>query len=74
MEGHILVVDDDAATRELLEANLRDAGYRVACAADAAGAEAQMRDARPHLALLDWMLNGTSGTQPSSSRSRASPW
>ena len=61
MEGLILVVDDDAAIRELLSANLRDAGYGVACAADAAEAEARLREARPHLVLLDWMLNGTSG-------------
>jgi len=61
MEGHILVVDDDAAIRELLSDNLRDAGYRVDCAADAAQAEARVREARPHLALLDWMLPGTSG-------------
>jgi len=61
MEGHILVIDDDAAIRELLAANLHDAGYRVSCAADAAEADARLREARPHLALLDWMLNGTSG-------------
>ncbi|MGH8709261.1 MAG: phosphate regulon transcriptional regulator PhoB [Burkholderiales bacterium] len=61
MEGHVLVVDDDAAIRELLTANLRDAGYRVACAGNAAETETQLREARPHLALLDWMLPGTSG-------------
>jgi two-component system phosphate regulon response regulator PhoB len=61
MEGLILVVDDDATIRELLAANLKDAGYRVACAAHAAEAEARLREARPHLALLDWTLNGTSG-------------
>ena len=61
MEGLILVVDDDAAVRELVSANLRDAGYQVACAANAAEAEAHLREARPHLTLLDWMLNGTSG-------------
>jgi len=61
MEGLILVVDDDATIRELLAANFKDAGYRVACAANAAEAEARLREARPHLALLDWTLNGTSG-------------
>jgi len=61
MEGLILVVDDDATIRELLAANLKDAGYRVACAAHAAEAEARLREARPHLALLDWMLPGASG-------------
>jgi two-component system phosphate regulon response regulator PhoB len=33
----------------------------VALAGDAAQAEARLREARPHLALLDWMLPGTSG-------------
>jgi two-component system phosphate regulon response regulator PhoB len=61
MEGLILVVEDDTATRELLAANLTDAGYRVACAADATEAEARLRECRPHLALLDWMLPGVSG-------------
>ena len=61
MEAHILVVEDDTATRDLLAANLRDAGYRVACAADAAEAEVRLREGRPHLALLDWGLPGTSG-------------
>ena len=34
MGGSILVVEADAATRELLAANLSNAGYRVSCAAD----------------------------------------
>jgi two-component system phosphate regulon response regulator PhoB len=61
MEGLILVVDDDAAIRELLAANLKEAGYRVACAAHVAEAEARLREARPHVALLDWVLPGASG-------------
>ncbi|HEU4646517.1 MAG TPA: phosphate regulon transcriptional regulator PhoB [Burkholderiales bacterium] len=61
MQGHILVVDDDAAICELLAANLKDAGYGVACAPDATQAEARIAELRPDLALLDWMLPGTSG-------------
>jgi two-component system phosphate regulon response regulator PhoB len=61
MQGLILVVDDDAAIRELLAANLKDAGFRVAAAASASEAEVQLREARPHLALLDWMMTGSSG-------------
>ena len=61
MEASILVVDDDAAIRELLAGNLQHAGYRVACAGNAAEAEAQVREQRPSVALLDWMLPGTSG-------------
>ena len=61
MEAAILVVDDDAAIRELLAGNLQHAGYQVASAASAAEAEAQVRERRPSVALLDWMLPGTSG-------------
>ena len=61
MQGHILVVDDDPAICELLAANLKDAGYGVACAPDATQAEARIAELRPDLALLDWMLPGTSG-------------
>jgi len=61
MYGSILVVDDDATIRELLAGNLSNAGYRVSCAHDVPGAEAALRDMRPDLALLDWVLPGTSG-------------
>ncbi|HZN86069.1 MAG TPA: phosphate regulon transcriptional regulator PhoB [Burkholderiales bacterium] len=61
MQASILVVDDDPAIRELLAANLAHSGYQVACAGSAAEAEAQVRELRPSVALLDWMLPGTSG-------------
>jgi two-component system phosphate regulon response regulator PhoB len=61
MDGSILVVDDDAAIRELLADNLRHSGYKVDCAGNALEAEARIREVRPNLALLDWMLPGTSG-------------
>jgi two-component system phosphate regulon response regulator PhoB len=63
MEASILVVDDDPAIRELLACNLRHAGYRVACAGSGAEADACLREQRPCVALLDWMLPGTSGLQ-----------
>jgi DNA-binding response OmpR family regulator len=34
MNGCILVVEYDRATRELLAGNLKDAGYRIFCAGD----------------------------------------
>ena len=61
MDGSILVVEHDAATRELLAGNLKDAGYRVSCSGDVAAAEAQLREIRPDLALLDWWLPGSLG-------------
>lgn len=61
MEGSILVLEDDPATRDLLAGNLADAGFRVRAAADVAQAEDVLRSARPDLALIDWMLVGTPG-------------
>jgi len=61
MDGSILVVEDDASIRDLLAGNLGHAGYRVSCAGDVPEAEALIRDIRPDLALLDWILPGTPG-------------
>ena len=61
MSGSILVVDDEAAVRDLLAANLQHAGYKVRCAGDVPEAEALVRDTRPDLVLLDWVLPGIPG-------------
>jgi two-component system phosphate regulon response regulator PhoB len=61
MGGSILVVDDEAALRDILSANLRHEGYKVMCAGDVPQAEALVRDSRPDLVLLDWTLPGTPG-------------
>jgi two-component system phosphate regulon response regulator PhoB len=61
MSGAILIVEDEADVRDLLAANLEHAGYRVSVAGDVAKAEVMMRDVRPDLVLLDWMLPGQSG-------------
>ena len=47
MGGSILVVEDEAAIRDLLAANLQRAGYKVMCAGDVPQAEALVRDTRP---------------------------
>jgi two-component system phosphate regulon response regulator PhoB len=57
----ILVVEDEPAIRELLKVNLVDAGFVVREAADAETAHHLVREARPDLVLLDWMLPGQSG-------------
>jgi two-component system, OmpR family, phosphate regulon response regulator PhoB len=54
MQGSILVVDRDLATRELIADNLRHAGYRVACAGDTAEAEVLARTTHPDAAVFDW--------------------
>ena len=61
MSGSILVVDDEAAVRDQLAANLQHAGYKVRCAGDVPQAEALVRDTRPDLVLLDWVLPGIPG-------------
>jgi len=61
MGGSILVVDDEAAVRDLLAASLQRAGYRVMCAGNVPQAEALVRDSRPDLVLLDWLLPGVPG-------------
>jgi len=61
MGGSILVVDDEVAVRDLLAANLQRAGYRVMTAGDVPQAEALVRDSRPDLVLLDWVLPGVPG-------------
>ena len=54
--NNILVVDDEIGIRELLSEILKDEGFDVRCAENAAAARAMRRAARPDLVLLDiWM-------------------
>ena len=54
--NNILVVDDEIGIRELLSEILKDEGYFVRVAENAATARAMRREARPDLVLLDiWM-------------------
>jgi DNA-binding response OmpR family regulator len=61
MARKILVVDDDADQRALLEMNLEQEGFLVRTAADAAEARAAIRAEKPDLILLDIILPDTSG-------------
>jgi two-component system, OmpR family, phosphate regulon response regulator PhoB len=61
MSASILVVEDDAGIRELLDYTLKQAGYRVTAVASAEQACDAVRAARPTLVLIDWMLPGMSG-------------
>ncbi len=58
---NILVVEDEAAIREMLNFSLGKAGFSVQEAADARQAQDMMSESVPDLVLLDWMLPGTSG-------------
>lgn len=61
MDGSILVVEDETSARQMLTANLQNSGYKVRCAGDVAQAEALVREVRPDLVLLDWVLPGIPG-------------
>jgi two-component system OmpR family response regulator len=58
---HILIVDDDAETRSLLQTYLQKQGYRVTTAADGRGLRKALETARPDLIVLDLMLPGEDG-------------
>lgn len=54
--GLVLVIDDDAATRDLLSRFLRREGFAVRCAQDGAAGLAMARELRPVAILLDVMM------------------
>lgn len=58
----ILVADDDAVTRRLLQAQLTKWGYSVVVCSDGSSAWDCLRDKdTPKLIILDWMMPGMSG-------------
>ena len=64
MDGkNILIVDDEAAIREMIRVALEMAGFDCLEAANAQEAHAAVIDHRPDIILLDWMLPGTSGIE-----------
>ncbi|HWE29177.1 MAG TPA: ATP-binding protein, partial [Polyangia bacterium] len=58
-----LIVDDDAATRELFDLALRSEGYRTALAATGEEALEAARQLKPAVVLLDVFLPGKDGWQ-----------
>lgn len=59
----ILVVDDEAAIRDMLRVALEMADYQCLTATNAQEAHAIIIDETPDLVLLDWMMPGTSGLE-----------
>ncbi len=57
----VLVVDDNAMSRELAHDLLEDAGYDVRDAATTQEAITALSDFSPHVVLLDWHLKGATG-------------
>jgi two-component system phosphate regulon response regulator PhoB len=62
-EKSILIVDDEAAIREMLTVALEMAGYDCLEAENSQQAYSLALDHQPDLILLDWMLPGTSGLE-----------
>lgn len=62
MDKKILVVDDEADIRDILQFNLENAGFNVDCASSAEEA-LDMLAQRHSLILLDVMMHGMSGFQ-----------
>jgi two-component system, OmpR family, phosphate regulon response regulator PhoB len=57
----ILVVEDEPDIQELIAYNVEKAGHIAQRAASAEQALDMIREALPHLVLIDWMLPGMSG-------------
>jgi two-component system, OmpR family, phosphate regulon response regulator PhoB len=64
MDGKkILIVDDEAAIREMIRTGLELAGFDCLEAEDAHQAHQRIVDCQPDLVLLDWMMPQTSGLE-----------
>jgi two-component system phosphate regulon response regulator PhoB len=59
----ILVVEDEAAIRELLIVILQQAAFTVKAVSSAEKAQLSLADDLPDLIILDWMLPGISGVE-----------
>jgi DNA-binding response OmpR family regulator len=62
---HLLVAEDDAATRHILVKTLEKFGYRVTAAKNGIDAMTLLGDEEdpPELALIDWMMPGMNGLE-----------
>ena len=61
MQKHILIVEDEAAIREMIAVALSRAGMRAEHAPEVRAAQEAIARKVPDLILLDWMLPGISG-------------
>jgi len=59
----VLVVDDEAPIREMIQFALRKAGMHARSAGDARQALVLIGDCKPDIILLDWMMPAVSGLE-----------
>jgi DNA-binding response OmpR family regulator len=62
-QAEVLVVEDDAALRELVAGRLKDSGWRVRTAASGAEALQRVSESVPDIVVLDVMLPGIDGLE-----------
>ena len=63
MSQLILIVEDEPSIAELISINLTHAGFSVSRALQADEALQLLRNTKPDLVILDWMMPGKSGVQ-----------
>ena len=63
MKPYILIVEDEASLITLLRYNLEKEGFEVGEAVDGEEALFMLRERRPDLVVLDWMLPSLSGIE-----------
>ncbi len=61
--AHLLVVDDDARLRALLQRYLTEQGFRITAASDAEGARRALASVNFDLVVMDVMMPGESGLE-----------
>ncbi len=61
MSEHILIVDDEAAIRDMVRMGLEIEGFEVSDASNAHQASTRLEEVDIDLMLLDWMMPGISG-------------
>ncbi|NDF13218.1 MAG: phosphate regulon transcriptional regulatory protein PhoB [Proteobacteria bacterium] len=59
----ILVIEDESSIATMIQYNLEKSGFRIALVDDGSDAIDAVKDERPDLILLDWMLPGLSGIE-----------
>lgn len=62
-EATVLIVDDEAAIRDMVNITLDTAGFSCLQAENAGDAHGLVIDEHPDVVLLDWMMPGTSGLE-----------